>query len=128
MSLGKWPLTTSEATMGKASGSLLIVAFATGLSLVVPGSVAAQSRDSGPAETAEKATGKGVVQAVNKEERQLRITHEAIPALNWPGMTMAFKLAPALSFEGLAPGAKVTFTLSKSPEGGYVIEQIQRSE
>lgn len=115
--------------MNKASGSVLIVAFAMGLSLVITGSVSAQSQDrSGAAETAEKATGKGVVQAVNKEERQLRITHEAIPALNWPAMTMAFKLAPALSFEGLAPGAKVTFTLSKSPEGGYVIEQIQRSE
>jgi len=114
--------------MGKAFGSLLIVAFATGLSLVVPGLVAAQSRDPGPAETVEKATGKGVIQAVNKEERQLRIAHEAIPALKWPGMTMAFKLAPGLSVEGLAPGAKVTFTLSKSPQGGYVIEQIQRAD
>lgn len=115
--------------MGKASGSVLILAVAAGLSLVVPGSVAAQSQDgSGTAETVEKATGKGVIQAVNKEERQLRITHEAIPALKWPGMTMAFKLAPGLSLEGLAPGAKVAFTLSKSPQGGYVIEQIQRAD
>ncbi|MEK4031760.1 hypothetical protein WOC76_20655 [Methylocystis sp. IM3] len=44
--------------------------------------------------TAEKAIGKGVIKAVNKEDHQLQITHEAIPA--------------------------------QSPQGGYVIEQIQR--
>ncbi len=115
--------------MGKVSGGVLILALATGLALAGPTSVAAQSEGrSQAAETVEKATGKGVVQAVNKEERQLRITHEAIPALKWPGMTMAFKVASGLSLEGLAPGARVTFTLSKSPQGGYVIEQIQRVE
>lgn len=64
----------------------------------------------------------------NEEERQLRITHEAIPALKWPGMTMAFKVAPGVSLEGLGPGAKVTFTLSKTPQGGYLIEQIKRMQ
>jgi Cu(I)/Ag(I) efflux system protein CusF len=43
-------------------------------------------------------------------------------------MTMAFKVAPNVDLEGLAPGAKITFTLSKAPQGGYVIEQIQRAE
>lgn len=115
--------------MNKASGSVLIVAFAMGLSLVISGSVSAQSQDrSGTAETAEKVTGRGVIQAVNREERQLRITHEPIPALKWPGMTMAFKAAPGLNLEGLATGDKVTFTLSKSPQGGYAIEQIQRAD
>jgi Cu(I)/Ag(I) efflux system periplasmic protein CusF len=115
--------------MGKVSGRALVLAFATGLALTGPSSVAAQSEGrSGPAEAVEKATGKGVVQAVNKEERQLRITHEPIPALKWPGMTMAFKVAPGLSLEGLAPGAKVTFTISKSPQGGYVIDRIQPTE
>ncbi len=113
--------------MGKASGSVIIFGIAIGLGLVAPGWVAAQSQGrSETAESVEKATGKGIIQGVNKEERQLRIAHEAIPALKWPAMTMAFKVAPGLSLEGLSAGAKVTFTLSKSPQGGYVIERIQR--
>ncbi|KAF2991223.1 copper-binding protein [Methylocystis sp. MJC1] len=113
--------------METALGRVLILAAATGLAIAGVGAVAAQSRGGAAiAEAVEKATGKGVVEAVNKEERQLRITHEAIPALKWPGMTMAFKVAPEVSLEGLAPGAQITFTLSKSPHGGYVIDQIQR--
>jgi Cu(I)/Ag(I) efflux system protein CusF len=115
--------------MGNAPGSILILTVAAGLALVAPGPAAAQSQSrAGSAETVEKATGKGVIQAVNKEDRQLRIAHEAIPALKWPEMTMAFKVAPGLSLEGLAQGVKVAFTVSKSPQGGYVIEQIKRSE
>lgn len=107
-------------------GHVLKLAAAAGLALAGVGSVAAQSQGrTERAEAVEKATGKGVVEAVNKEERQLRITHEPIPALKWPGMTMAFKVAPGVNLEGLGPGAKVTFTVSKTPQGGYVIEQIQ---
>jgi Cu(I)/Ag(I) efflux system periplasmic protein CusF len=115
--------------MRNAPGEILILAMAAGLALASPSLAAAQSQGrSETAESVEKATGKGVIQALNKEERQLRIAHEAIPALKWPGMTMAFKAAPGLSLEGLAPGDKVTFTLSKSPQGGYVIEQMQRAD
>lgn len=112
--------------METALRHVLKLAAAAGLALSGAGSVAALSQG-GPeiAEAVEKATGKGVVEAVNKEERQLRITHEAIPALKWPGMTMAFKVAPGVSLEGLKPGAKVTFTLSKTPQGGYVIDEIR---
>lgn len=46
-------------------------------------------------------------------------------SLKWPGTTMSLKMAPGLSLEGLATGIKVASTLSKSPQGAYVIEGIQ---
>ncbi len=105
----------------------MLLAAAFGLALAGAGPATAQRQDrQDMAQAAEKATGKGVIKAVNKEDHQLQITHEAIPALKWPGMTMAFKVAPSVDIEGLTPGTKITFTLSKSPQGGYVIEQIQR--
>ncbi|WP_424363880.1 efflux RND transporter permease subunit [Methylocystis parvus] len=59
------------------------------------------------------------------------LTLIVIPAIYAPSLglkRMAFKVAPGLSLEGLAQGVKVAFTVSKSPQGGYVIEQIKRSE
>jgi Cu(I)/Ag(I) efflux system protein CusF len=80
------------------------------------------------AQAAEKAVGKGVVKEINKEERQLRIAHEPIPALQWPAMVMAFKVAPNVDVSSLSAGTKIAFTLSKSASGGYVIEEIRRAE
>ncbi len=108
-------------------GNLMLLGAAFGLALAGVEPVAAQSHDRQEvAQAAEKAIGKGVIKAVNKEDHQLQITHEAIPALKWPGMTMAFKVAPDVDIEGLTPGTKITFTLSKSPQGGYEIEKIKR--
>jgi Cu(I)/Ag(I) efflux system protein CusF len=80
------------------------------------------------AQAAEKAIGKGVVKGINKEERKLRIAHEPIPALQWPAMVMAFSVAPNVDVSTLSEGAKITFTLSKGASGGYVIEEIRRTE
>jgi Cu(I)/Ag(I) efflux system membrane fusion protein len=130
----KWRLdkfNQKEAGMKKeAKQSLLLVVVAVaGLAMVGIAASAAQAQNRQEvAQAGEKATGKGVIKGVNKTDRQIQITHEAIPALKWPGMTMAFKVAPNVDIEGLAPGAKITFTLSKAPQGGYVIEQIQRAE
>ena len=39
------------------------------------------------------------------------LTHEAVPALQWPPMTMPFPLATPDLARGLKPGDKVRFTL-----------------
>src|SRR3974390_2976974 len=77
------------------------------------------------AQAAEKAVGKGMIKEVDKEGRQLRIAHDPIPALQWPAMVMAFRVAPGVDLAALSPGAKITFTLSKNAAGGYVIEDIR---
>jgi Cu(I)/Ag(I) efflux system periplasmic protein CusF len=110
-------------------GKTLLVVAAAGLAVLGASSAAPQSQDRREiAQAAERAIGKGVIKGVNKDDRQLQITHEPIQSLNWPGMTMAFKVAPGVDLEGLTPGAKVMFTLSKSAQGGYVIEEIKRAD
>jgi Cu(I)/Ag(I) efflux system protein CusF len=80
------------------------------------------------AQAADKASGDGVIKGVNESERKLQITHGPIPALKWPAMTMAFGVAPGIDLSGLAPGAKVKFSLSRDAKGLYVIDQITRTE
>ena len=57
--------------------------------------------------------GRGVLKRLMPEERKVNMTHEPIPALGWPSMTMDFPLAEGVSLKGLKPGDKVRFTLRK---------------
>ncbi|MEK4032871.1 copper-binding protein [Methylocystis sp. IM2] len=123
----------SPCSRGDARGKnfFALTAFAALFLLSGPATVtaqnAAQNLAAPAAPAAETVTGKGVVKAIDTEDRQIRIAHEAIKALDWPAMTMAFKLGPGVDMGALAPGMKVTFTLSKSPKG-YVIERIERAD
>jgi Cu/Ag efflux protein CusF len=64
-----------------------------------------------PTDTDALASGTGTVNAVMAAEREVNITHKPIPALGWPGMTMDFRLADAVSLEGIDAGAEVIFRL-----------------
>ncbi len=66
----------------------------------------------------------GTVNSINTAERKVNITHEAIPALEWPGMTMDFPLGDGVSLKGIESGTKVTFHLRKVASGAYVIESL----
>ena len=72
----------------------------------------------------EKASSK----ASTPSERKLVIKHGPIRALQMPGMTMPFGVAPDVDLSGLAPGAKVKFTLGRDATGIYVIDQISRAK
>lgn len=63
-----------------------------------------------PAATA--AEGVGVVKKIDAKALSVTIAHDPIKALNWPAMTMAFKVADKALLEKLKVGAKVRFTLS----------------
>ena len=80
------------------------------------------------AQAAEKPTGEGVIKSVDAGERKLVIKHGPIRALQMPGMTMPFGVAPEVDLSGLAPGAKVKFTLGRDATGIYVIDQISRAK
>jgi Cu(I)/Ag(I) efflux system membrane fusion protein len=68
------------------------------------------------------ATGK--VNAIMPAERKVNITHDPIPALGWPGMTMDFRLADSVSLEGVEAGSEVVFQLRKAADGAYEIEAL----
>jgi Cu/Ag efflux protein CusF len=72
------------------------------------------------------ATGK--LNAIMASEGKVNITHDPIPALSWPGMTMDFRLADTASLEGIEAGAKVAFQLRKGPDGAYEIESVSPLE
>ncbi len=72
--------------------------------------------------------GMGVVNDIFAEERRVNISHQPIEALDWPEMTMDFKLNDNASLDGIAPGAKVHFMLVKDDQGNYFIDSISPVE
>ncbi|MBN8781226.1 copper-binding protein [Thiobacillus sp.] len=59
----------------------------------------------------------GVVQQTRPEQGKVKISHEAIPALDWPPMTMFFRVKDKAVLEGIAAGDKVRFELEKGATG-----------
>lgn len=60
-------------------------------------------------DAAKTGSGTGVVTAIDKTAGTVTIKHEAIPAVDWPAMTMAFKAIPASLLDSLKVGEKVSF-------------------
>lgn len=61
----------------------------------------------------------GVIDAMDAGE--VTLSHDAIPALDWPAMTMPFPLAKGVSTRGLHTGQKVLFTLEKRGDDAVII-------
>ena len=74
--------------------------------------------------TGERVSATGKLNAIMASEGKVNITHDPIPALGWPGMTMDFRLADTASLEGIEAGAKVAFQLRKGSDGAYEIESL----
>ena len=53
------------------------------------------------------------------------VTHEPIPALKWPGMTMDFKLAAPGLVKGMAPGTPIRFEFEQRGPGEFAITRIE---
>jgi Cu(I)/Ag(I) efflux system protein CusF len=70
------------------------------------------------AETGYRAS--GTVKKVDAAAQSVTIAHEPVRQLNWPGMTMAFKVKDAALLEKLKPGAQIDFTFV-AEAGRYVI-------
>lgn len=73
-------------------------------------------------------SGTGIVKEVDPERGRVTLAHGPIPALQWPAMTMSFKLRDPKAAANLKPGANVSFRMTREPEGSdYVIESIAES-
>jgi Cu(I)/Ag(I) efflux system membrane fusion protein len=57
--------------------------------------------------------------------KEVTISHEPIPALKWPGMTMDFQLASPDLVRGIAPGAPIRFEFEQRGPGEFVITRIE---
>ncbi|MDR6775605.1 efflux RND transporter periplasmic adaptor subunit [Azospirillum sp. BE72] len=72
------------------------------------------------------AMGEGEVTAIAADGRKVTISHGPIPDLSWPAMAMEFGVAPGVSVQGLAPGARVRFGVVKAPDDTYTAATIER--
>ena len=55
-------------------------------------------------------SGKGVIKAIDMDSKKITIAHEAIPAVNWPPMTMRFTITPQTQLNNVKDGDSVDFT------------------
>lgn len=77
---------------------------------------------------AEVASGKGTLNKISADTGSVNISHEAIPAIKWPAMTMDIKVADRKILTGVKAGQTVTFGLTKDPRAGYVISRMETAK
>ncbi len=71
-----------------------------------------------------EAMGKAVVNSVSVLNRKINVTHEPIPALNWPKMTMDLDVADGVDLETLNSGDEVAFHIELGEDKIYRITKI----
>ncbi|MDP6350987.1 MAG: copper-binding protein [Alphaproteobacteria bacterium] len=69
-------------------------------------------------------TATGVVNSIDAVARKVNLTHEPIPAIGWPAMTMDLSFSDQADLAGIGPGSAIRFTLAKGPDGIYWIDAI----
>ena len=85
--------------------------------------IAEQGSSASAAPASKSFTVRGVVDEVTPTE--LTLTHEAVPELKWPGMTMPFKLANPELAKALKPEQQVKFTFQQQGKD-FVITAVER--
>jgi len=70
----------------------------------------------------------GVVHEMKTADRKLNITHDPIPAIGWPTMTMDFRIGKDVELKELKTGDRINFTLKRDRElGDFVISSISKA-
>jgi Cu(I)/Ag(I) efflux system membrane fusion protein len=70
--------------------------------------------------------GKGIIKKIDPKNYSITLQHEAIPALNWPEMTMNFVLDKNVTLDQLRIGDQIQFSFKKDKENNYVIMEIKK--
>ena len=73
--------------------------------------------------TAHRAT--GVVKKVDSKAGTVTLAHDPVTSLNWPAMTMEFRVRDRAKLTTLKPEQKVEFDLVEEKKGSYVISRIK---
>jgi Cu(I)/Ag(I) efflux system membrane fusion protein len=74
-----------------------------------------------------KIMGSGVLKVVLPDEHKVNMTHDPIPELGWPDMTMDFKVKPEVDLSAFKAEEKVEFELEEGSDG-YVIKAMTRAD
>jgi Cu(I)/Ag(I) efflux system protein CusF len=70
------------------------------------------------------AHGTGTVNSVDPAQHKINLSHQPIPEIGWPAMTMEFPVAPSVDLKAIKPGMRVNFTIEQQPGGMYEIQAI----
>ena len=70
------------------------------------------------------AHGTGTVNSVDPAQHKVNLSHNPIPEIGWPAMTMEFPVAPSIDLKAIKPGTQVNFTIEKGQGGMYEIRAI----
>jgi Cu(I)/Ag(I) efflux system protein CusF len=74
--------------------------------------------------TAGSHLGTGVVKSLDTAKGSITLAHEPIKSLNWPAMTMGFKVMDKSLLNNVKPGDKVQFTMVQSGSD-YVVTSLK---
>ncbi len=79
-----------------------------------------------PAEAQEAGaiSGNGVINGVDADGQGVNLTHEPIPALGWPTMTMDLRVDSAVDLSEFEAGQAVRFTLVRGADGIHMIDRL----
>ena len=67
----------------------------------------------------------GTVNSVDAAQHKINLSHQPIPAIGWPAMTMEFPVAPSVDLSRIKPGSRVNFSLEKDKGGMYQIQSVE---
>jgi Cu(I)/Ag(I) efflux system protein CusF len=70
------------------------------------------------------AHGTGTVNSVDPTQHKVNLSHNPIPEIGWPAMTMEFPVKPSVDLKPIKPGSRVNFTIEKGQGGMYEIQAI----
>jgi Cu/Ag efflux protein CusF len=70
------------------------------------------------------AHGTGTVNSVDPAQHKVNISHQPIPEIGWPAMTMEFPVTPSIDLNAIKPGTRVNFTIEQGQGGMYEIKAI----
>lgn len=65
-----------------------------------------------------------MVNSVDPSSRKISLSHNAIPGIGWPAMTMDFAVAPSVDLRQVKVGAHVNFLMQRGGDDMYVIQSI----
>ena len=74
-----------------------------------------------PAENDDAISAVGRIQSVDEANRSIMLTHEPIPELSWPSMTMGFSASENLPIESFEEGAAVRFEFRQTDDGFEIL-------
>lgn len=103
---------------------LLICIFLAILSIAAA-SVYANDAHHQAADNQKSYSAKGEVVAIDSALSKVKLRHDAVPELKWPGMTMFFNVADKTLLDTVKTGDQVEFEFVKVEGGGPLITKIK---